>query len=193
MKIVALLGSPRAQGNSAFIMEHFLKAAARLGAETRTFALNALRYRGCQACYACKKTADQCVLRDDLAEVLDAVREADVLALASPVYYGDVTSQMKAFIDRTYAYFTPEYITNPANRSRLKPGKKFVMVLTQGHPDEKTFADIFPRYTFFMQMYGMGEFYLIRACGLAQPDAVRSRKDVLDKAGEVAARVCNLN
>ena len=62
---------------------------------------------------ACKTKLDRCILEDDLTRVLDAVREADVLLLASPVYYGDLSSQMKSFIDRTYSYFVPDFHTIP--------------------------------------------------------------------------------
>ena len=55
MKIVTLLGSPRTGRNSATIANRFTETAARLGADTRTFELNRLDYRGCQGCYACKK------------------------------------------------------------------------------------------------------------------------------------------
>jgi multimeric flavodoxin WrbA len=172
MKIVALLGSPRSDKNSATIARRFLAAAARLGAETRSFELNRLAYRGCQGCYACKQTLDRCVLEDDLSAVLDAVQEADAVVLASPVYYGDVTAQLKGFIDRTFAYLKPDYPTNP-QPSRLTP-KKLVFILTQGHPDEALFADIFPRYDTFLRWMGFTDSRLIRACGIgpARVDAV---------------------
>ena len=56
MTIVGLLGSPRAKGNCATIANRFTETAAKLGAETKTFELNRLAYRGCQGCYACKKS-----------------------------------------------------------------------------------------------------------------------------------------
>ncbi|MDQ1257169.1 MAG: hypothetical protein QG656_1771, partial [Candidatus Hydrogenedentes bacterium] len=62
MKIVAVLGSPRLNGNSAFIAGRFLETADRLGAETRSFTLNTLSYRGCQACRACKRSSEVCIL-----------------------------------------------------------------------------------------------------------------------------------
>jgi multimeric flavodoxin WrbA len=58
MKIISLLGSPRSKGNSSTIASHFLKTAAGLGAETRSFELNRLSFRGCQGCYVCKTTLD---------------------------------------------------------------------------------------------------------------------------------------
>jgi multimeric flavodoxin WrbA len=152
MKVVSLLGSPRSTSNSSAIANHFLKTAAELGAETRSFELNRLSYRGCQGCYACKTTLEKCVLKDDLAEVLDAVQGADLLVMATPVYYGEITSQLKGFMDRTFSYLVPDYRSNP-QPSRLTP-KKLVFVITQGNPDEEMFADIFPRYAKFLGWVG---------------------------------------
>jgi multimeric flavodoxin WrbA len=190
MKIVAVLGSPRLNGNSARVAGRFLETATQFGAETQSFALNTLRYRGCQACRACKKHSETCVLKDDLTEVLQAVREADVTVLASPVYYGDVTGQMKCFIDRNYCLLKPDYITNP-NRSRLQAGKTMVFVLTQGMADESGFADVYPRYGAMMEFNGIAETHLIRACGLAKPDDVLQRPDVLKQAEDLASQMTN--
>ncbi len=192
MKIVAVLGSPRLNGNSAFIAGCFLEAAKNLGAETRSFALNALAYRGCQACMCCKKTSEVCVLKDGLSEVLAAVREADVIVLASPVYYGDVTGQMKLFIDRTFCYLTPDFHTNP-QRSRLLPGKTVVFIQTQGLADATVFADVFPRYREMMKFIGIDEAHLLRGCGLSKQDDIRKHEDVLKQAEELAIRITNRN
>ncbi|WP_298436106.1 flavodoxin family protein [Geobacter sp.] len=184
MKIVTLLGSPRLKKNSATIANRFTETAAALGAETRTFELNQLAYRGCQGCYACKKGHEQCVLQDDLTEVLSAVQEADAVVLASPVYYGDVTAQLKGFIDRCYSYLKPDYLTNP-QPSRLSP-KKLVFVLVQGHPDEALFADIFPRYDGFMKWMGFTDSRLIRTCGIGPASVDAVPEEVLRQAEEAA-------
>ena len=84
MKIVCLLGSPRTNGNSAAVANRFCATAEGLGAQVQTFVLNELQYQGCQGCMACKIKLDRCILEDDLTEVLDAVRETDVLVLATP-------------------------------------------------------------------------------------------------------------
>jgi multimeric flavodoxin WrbA len=164
VKIVTLLGSPRSKGNSSTIAKKIVETAAALGAENRSFELNRLSYRGCQACYACKGAHEECVLKDDLAEVLAAVKQADLVVLATPVYYGEITSQLKGFIDRTFSYLVPDYQTNP-QPSRLSP-KKMIFVQTQGHPDEAMFADIFPRYQGFLGWQGFTDIRLVRACGI---------------------------
>jgi multimeric flavodoxin WrbA len=187
MKVVSLLGSPRYGKNSATIANRFTAAAAQLGAETKTYELNRLAYRGCQGCYACKKGLDRCALKDDLTEVLAAVQEADVVVLASAVYYGDITSQLKGFIDRCFSYLTPDFHTS-LQPSRLSP-KKLVFVLTQGKPDESLFADIFSRYDRFLRWMGFTDTRLIRACGIdpASVDAVPEQ--ILHQAEETARSV----
>lgn len=187
-KIVCVLGSPRLQGNSSAIAKRFCQEAETLGASVETFPLNKLSYRGCQGCMACKTKLDRCILEDDLARVLDAVREADVLVMASPVYYGDVSSQLKAFIDRTFSYLTPNFATDP-NPSRLRPGKKLVFILAQAQPDERLFADIYPRYEGFFKWYGFDGTHLIRCTGVQGKGEAEKRADVMARAAEVARAV----
>ncbi len=185
MKTICLLGSPRPNGNSATIAKHFCDTIEKLGGEVQTFALNKLKFLGCQACMTCKTKLEKCVLEDDLTKVLDAIHEADVLVLATPTYFAEVSSQLKTFMDRTFSYLTSDYLTSP-NPSRLPAGKKLVFIQTQGMEDENIFADIFPRYEGFFKWYGFGETYLIRACGVAEPDDIASRGEVMKLAENVA-------
>ncbi len=189
MKIVSLLGSPRVESNSSTIAKRFCATAEKLGAEVSTFTLNDLNYRGCQGCYVCKTKLDRCVLEDDLTEVLEAVRETDILVLATPIYYWDVTSQLKAFLDRTFSYLVPDFVTNP-NKSRLAPGKKLVFIQVQGNPDEGLFTDVFPKFDYFFKGYGFSETHLIRACAVRGPGEVLAREDVMRSAEATAEKLC---
>ena len=188
MKIICLLGSPRPKGNSASIAKHFCETAEKLGSQVKTFALNKLNFCGCQGCMTCKTKLDKCVLKDDLAEVLDAIREADVLVLATPTYFADVSSQLKTFMDRTFSYLASDYLTNP-NPSRLQPGKQLVFIQTQGMDDENVFADVFPRYEGFFKWYGFGDTHLIRTCGIGQLDDPASQEEAIKLAGETAEKL----
>lgn len=189
MKIVSVLGSPRENANSSMIANRFCATAQKYGAETKDFVLNDLEYRGCQGCMACKTKLDRCALEDDLTEVLEAVRETDVLVLASPVYYWDVSGQLKCFLDRTFSYLVPDFITSPV-KSRLIPGKKLVMILTQNNPDEQSFTNIFPKFDYFFRSYGFSDTRLIRACGVGAPGEAGSREDVMTLAVSTAEQLC---
>jgi multimeric flavodoxin WrbA len=189
MKILCLLGSPREKGNSSALANRFCTAAERLGAEVKTFSLNQLEFRGCQGCMACKTKLDRCALEDDLSEVLDAVRETDALVLASPIYYCDVSSQMKTFLDRTFSFLVPDFITNP-QKSRLSPGKKLVLILAQNNPSRNSFPDIFRKFDYFFKAYGFVDSHLIRAFGVSGPGEVEAHEDVMKLAETTAEKVC---
>jgi len=190
MKIVCLLGSPRPKGNSTAIAKHLCSLAEEKGATVQTFALNKLNYRGCQACMTCKTRLERCVLKDDLIPVLDSIRETDVLVLASPVYYGDVSSQLKAFVDRTYSYLKPGYLDLP-NPCRLAPGKILVFILAQG-AEEAVFSDIFPKYSGFFKWYGFAECHLIRACSVQEKGEAEGRDDIRQRTEQIASSILSL-
>ncbi len=131
---------------------------------------------------ACKGRREGCVLNDGLTPVLEAVRGCDVLVLATPVYFGEVASQTKGFIDRCYSFLTPDYATDSTHRTRLTPGKTFCLVVTQGHPRADCFADIFPRYAHFFDWLGFSKARLLRECGVFAPGAVARRQGALERA-----------
>ena len=103
MKIYAINGSPRKNGNTAKMCQGFLDGAASAGAETKLVNLSDLKFTGCKSCFGCKlngKTYGTCIVRDDLFDLLGELKEADGIALGSPIYFGDTTALMRCFIER---------------------------------------------------------------------------------------------
>lgn len=185
-KIACLLGSPRPKGNSQLIARRIISVAEGLGAEARVFELYKLKYSGCVACLGCKKGADHCVLKDDLAEALEAVREADILLVATPVYFGQVTGPMKSAIDRMYSFLNPSYLQGH-DATRLAPGKKCAFIITQGAPDENAFAGLYPTYEGFFGPDWFGyEMHLLRACGMSVPGEAEKHEDLMAKVDALA-------
>ena len=182
MRIVCLLGSPRRGGNSETLARWAVEPLALAGAEVDYVRLNDLDAKGCQACEGCKKKSESCVLRDGLAPVLEAVRGCDVLVMATPVYYGEVSSQMKMFIDRTFSFLVPGY-GRAERKTRLAGGKHCVLALAQGHPREDIFADIAPRYEYFFHRYlGFDSFRVLRTCGVYDRGDAAAREDARNAA-----------
>jgi multimeric flavodoxin WrbA len=99
MRVIAIAGSPRKNGNTVLLTEHTLKAIADHGIETEMISLAGLDIRPCRACYSCFK-AEQCGTKDDLFPIYLKLKEADGIILSAPVYASSVCGLMKSFSER---------------------------------------------------------------------------------------------
>ncbi len=187
MNIVSLLGSPRKNGNSAALAQAFTDQAARLGTRVEVFKLNKLNFRGCQGCYKCKTGKERCAVADDLSQVLETLAAADLWVVASPIYFGQVSGQMKCCLDRWFSFLKPDYMTNP-QPCRLAPGKQSVWVITQAGP-ENMYGEVFPHYTGFLKWYGFKQNHLLRATATGQAGATDLSPEKIAEAKELARKL----
>ena len=100
--VLIISSSPRKKGNSQILCEQFKKGAEAKGHRVNLVRLMEQNIGFCRACDYCMKTGGICVLKDDMAEILKLFQKAQVLVLATPVYFYGISAQMKTFIDRTY-------------------------------------------------------------------------------------------
>ena len=102
MKVVAFNGSPRKKGNTIALIRHVLAELEKKGIETEVVQLGGEKVRGCTACYKCfEKQNRQCVIKKDIInDCIAKMIEADGIILGSPTYFANVTTEMKALIDR---------------------------------------------------------------------------------------------
>jgi multimeric flavodoxin WrbA len=105
MKVLGICGSPHPDGNTAYALRHALQVIEGAGIETAYISLAERDIRVCRGCFACREEG-VCVQEDDMTEVVDAIRACDGLLLASPVYMGLITGQMKVMMDRTVLFRT---------------------------------------------------------------------------------------
>jgi len=103
MKVVAFNGSPRRDGNTAILIQHLFSELDKQGIDTHLVQLSEKEIHGCIACYKCMENKDRrcAVNRDAANEYIEKMLGADGIILGSPVYFQDVTPEMKALIDRT--------------------------------------------------------------------------------------------
>ncbi|MCI8809388.1 MAG: flavodoxin family protein [Oscillibacter sp.] len=104
-KILILAGSPRKGGNSDILCDEFARGAEETGHQVQKIYVHTLHIGGCMACYACRSTG-VCVQKDGMAEALEALITADVIVLATPVYFYSMDGQLKTLIDRTLPRYT---------------------------------------------------------------------------------------
>mgnify|MGYP004485566275 FL=1 len=104
-KVLILEGSPRRSGNSTILSDEFARGAEEAGCSVEKLRVAGKKISGCLGCNACYRNGGVCIQRDDMEEVRNKMLAADVIVLASPIYFYSMTSQMKAVIDRTYAFY----------------------------------------------------------------------------------------
>lgn len=102
-KVLILSGSPRKGGNSDLLCDEFMKGALQAGNEVTKINVAAKKVAPCHGCYYCRSHAGECAFKDDMAPILQSIIDADVIVLASPVYFYSIDAQLKAVIDRTVA------------------------------------------------------------------------------------------
>lgn len=155
-KIIIIDGGPRKTFNTASMLQRFAEGAKSVSdeIEVKDVRLYGLDYKGCMSCMACKikgKATNVCKFKDALTPVLEEIAEADGLVLGSPIYFGDVTGQMRSFLERL-AFPWLSY-----NDYRLTAPKRMPVVLVEtmnGLPDRNN-----------SQGYGSMEFCITNALG----------------------------
>ena len=158
MKILAIKGSPRKRANSTALLEQLLAAAKAEGAEARVIEPWELRIEPCIACEGCFQSG-RCIVKDDFQQVYDQILDCDALVLATPVYFGGVSAQVKPLIDRCQSFWAMRYrlkATMPPGPSGIQ--RKGVLIATAGQDREIMFDG--PRGTFGLLMHSLqGEVY----------------------------------
>ena len=142
MTFTILMGSPRKNGNTAVLLSPFQKELETAGHSIRLFWLYDLQIHGCTACRSCQQEWDgfHCAIQDDCQAIFEAVCQADVLILATPIYSWFCTAPMKAALDRLVYGLNKFYgkVKGPA----LGEGKRVAILTTCGYRPERG-ADLF--------------------------------------------------
>lgn len=100
VKIIGIVGSPRKNSNTGFLVDKALKSAEEYGAEVELYNLGEMDIEPCNACDICKLTGE-CPKDDGINEILSKLEDAHGIIIGSPVYFGNVSAQLKIFMDRS--------------------------------------------------------------------------------------------
>jgi multimeric flavodoxin WrbA len=181
MKVLGIYGSPRKGGNTDQLLDRALEGAESAGAEiTRVYARK-LKMEGCIECGGCDDTG-KCVVEDDMQSVYPLIEEAEVIFLASPIFFYSVTAQVKAIIDRAQAMWAKKMLEkSPEERDIPKSGKGYL--ITVGATRGKSLfegAQLTARYFFdALDMSYEGGIFFRR---LEKKSAVKENPETLQEA-----------
>ena len=139
MKVYGINGSPRKNNNTATLLKKALEGvqASTPNVETEIINLYDLKFTGCKSCFACKlldgKSYGKCAVKDDLYEVLEKLSQADGIIFGSPIYFGDVTGELRSFLERLLF----PYLVYDKNHTSLAPKKMpTAFIYTMNVPEE---------------------------------------------------------
>lgn len=166
--ILVLNASPRAGGNTAQLVEAFSQGAQDAGHTVTVFPLGQLTIHPCCGCMAGGKDPESpCTQKDDMDKIYPCYRCADVLVLATPLYYWQMTAQLKTAIDRLFA------ITEASGRL---PGKSCLLLATGAGQPPETFGPLTQYYQSLATNMGWANLGTLLAGGVTRPGDIANHE-----------------
>ena len=182
MKVLGFVGSPRRDGSTARLVKTILDSAQAKGAQTQCWQLSELKMSGCTSCFSCRKTG-RCVLKDDMAPIIDELYKCDAVVIGSPVFMWQMTGQTKIFVDRLYPVLAPDF------SSRLTKKPKLILAFTQGQPDVSMFKAYFDSTAKVLGFLGFSAPRVIVAGGTRNPGDLERQADIMAQAKAAGAEL----
>ena len=182
-KICILNGSPRNNGNTKELIKSFTKGAKAAGNEVTCFDLQKMNIHGCLGC--CKGGKDEvcpCVQKDDMAQIYPVYRQADVVVLASPMYYWGISGQLKCAFDRLFA-------VAEMNPNYENPKKDCVLLMAAEGDTESNFAPVRAFYEGLTTHLGWKNIGIVYAGGNMDAGAILSKTGQLNEAEELGKAI----
>ena len=186
--ILIIQGGGRPKGNTAQLVEHFIKGAEEVGHKTELISLLKNEVKGCLGCNACRY-GKPCIQKDSFNEIVPKIKNADCIVFASPLYFWTVSSKIKAFIERFYC-IAEEDPNPPLGRSY--PVKDCALLMTSADNFFWTFEQAVSYYQFALVNYiGFHDKGMLLAggCGDTNGRPQIEKTDYLKQAYEFGKRI----
>lgn len=178
-KIIILNGSPRKSGNTSALVSAFAAGAESAGHSVTTFHLDRMDIHGCKGCFGGgKDPAHPCVQRDDMDKIYPAYQEADVVVLASPLYFWTLSGQLRTAFDRLFA-------VSEGNPGYATPAKESVLLMAA---EGEEFEDCITYYDHLMGHLGWTDLGKVLCGGVMAVGDIKGRKE-LEEAQALGASI----
>lgn len=185
VKIVVFRGSPRREGNTDMLLRETIKAVSDEN-EIIQFTLNDMNIRPCQNCGGCDETGS-CILTDDMDDIYPAIREADRIIVASPIFFFGLSAQTKVMIDRCQSFWCEKYLlkkTIPAPH-----GRKGLLILVGGMKKDTGIQCAGATATAFFRSISVPKHETLSYLGIDNRGAIRNHPNALKDANEAGVRL----
>ena len=183
MKIVAIYGSSRKNGNSELLVNHAINNLEVDNSEVKRYYLSEMNIKSCMGCFACRKK-EMCVRKDDMNELLTDMVESDFVIFSSPVYMFDATGSFRLMLNRMY----PLLGGKPGFYTKRHPGMKCMIIMTQGAPTImfRSASKVIKR---IIKSFGFNVFGVVRLGFANEKGIALKNKRVLRKINRICRKV----
>lgn len=152
INILAFCGSPRKNGNTEILLEEFLKGAQMEGAAVECLYITDFSITPCRECLACFQDG-QCVIPDDMQEIYPRLLAADIVVLASPIFFYGVTGWSKALIDRGQALWARKYVLHDPSLGKEGKRREGFFISVGGTKGQKMFEGAILTVKYFFDAF----------------------------------------
>lgn len=178
-KIIILNGSPRPKGNTAGLVAAFTEGAEESGNTVTSFFLDGMKINGCKGCLSGgKDTANPCVQKDDMNEIYTAYNDADVVVMASPLYFWNLSGQLRTAVDRLFATVECDADFNIEKKSCA------LLMAAEGHD----FNEVTLYHNKLMEHLGWDNLGTVLAGGVNRPGDIAGKPE-LEEARKLGASI----
>ena len=179
--ILAIYGSPRRGGNTSVLLDHAVQGALDGGALVEKVFLRELKMSPCLEIYGCKKDG-RCVIRDDFQRVYDQLLVGQALILASPIFFGGVTAQVKILMDRCQSLWVKKYWIDKVRYGEWEAKRKGLFISVGATRGQNLFDGALCSVKYFFDVLDMELWRTLLYRGLDTEGAVLNHPEYLDGA-----------
>ncbi len=187
MKVLGIYGSPRKDGNTDQLLDRTLEGARSAGAETDAVYARRLKMSGCLECGGCDDTG-VCVVQDDMTAVYPRLEEAEVIFLASPIFFYGLTAQVKCVVDRSQALWSKRKLAKPFEAWKDHESGRGYLIAVGATRGKNLFECVQLEAKYFFDALDMSYDGGIFFRSLEEKNAVRENPDTLQEAFNLGIR-----
>jgi len=184
MNVLAMYGSPREGGNTDILMDEFARGAKEADARVERVHLRKLKISPCLEIYGCLDTG-RCVIRDDFQRLHQQMASAQVVALASPIFFYTVSSHTKIMMDRCQLAFVNKYCRSERMSQTMRPGIFLSVGATRGR---QLFDGVLLSVRYFFDAIDVELKDTVLVRGVDEKGAIRRHPDALQQAFDIGSR-----
>ncbi len=191
IKIIAIYGSPRRDGNSAALLRQAVAGARQAGAQVEEVFLRDYKISPCLEIYNCRKNGE-CAIRDDFPKILSKLDASAGIMLASPIFFYSVSAHTKIFMDRCQSLWVKKYWIDKQAVSKASPRRKGLFISVGATNGKKLFDGAILTVKYFFDVLNTGLWKTVLCRGVDHKGEIDKREDCLTEAFEAGRSLASV-